>query len=48
MPGDVRLFDDCQWAKLQVDMRLPLTEEEKVKMSRIREGVREVSRMVDF
>ena len=48
MPGDVMPFDDRQWGKLQADMRRPLTQAEKVKLARIREGVREISRMVDF
>ncbi len=48
MLRDVKPFDDRQWNKLQKDMARPMTEEEKAKMAKIREGVDEISRMVDF
>ena len=48
MLRDVKPFDDRQWNQLQEDKDLPLTKEQKVKMVKIREGVQEISRLMDF
>ena len=48
MLRDVKPFDNRQWNQLQEDKDLPLTKEQKVKMVKIREGVQEISRLVDF
>ena len=48
MLRDVKPFDDRQWNQLQEDKDRPLTKEQKVKMAKIREGVQEISRLVDF
>lgn len=48
MLREVKPFDDRQWKQLQEDNDRPPTEEQKVKFAKIREGVREVSGLVDF
>ena len=48
MLREVKPFDDRQWKQLQEDNDRPPTEEQKAKFAKIREGVREVSGLVDF
>lgn len=48
MIRDVKPFDSRQWDQLQENMERPLTGAHKEKMAKIREGVLEVSRLVDF
>ena len=48
MLRNVKPFDDHQWKQLQEYSARPMTEDEKAKMAKIREGVDEISRMVDF
>ena len=48
MIRDVKPFDNHQWDQLQENMKRPLTKAQKEKMAKIREGVLEVSRLVDF
>ena len=48
MIRDVKPFDSSQWDQLQENMERPLTKEQKEKMAKIREGVLEVSRLIDF
>lgn len=48
MIRDVKPFDNRQWVQLHENMERPLTKSQKEKMAKIREGVLEVSRLVDF
>ena len=48
MLRNVKPFDARQWKQLQEDMARPTTEEQKAKMAKIHEGVREISHLVDF